>query len=142
MTRRTTPRPRRGRAEPEANLRPDLAELDRFANTMDARFSLFGIRFGYDSIIGLIPGIGDFAASGAAGYLIWKGHRMGASRRTLVRMGINSGIDAVLGSIPLLGDLFDVAFKANRRNVELLKRDLSRKPLASERASSRVATTA
>jgi len=51
---------------------------------------------------------------------------MGARRRTLARMGLNTGTDFVIGGVPLLGDIFDVAFKANRRNIALLKREMER----------------
>lgn len=103
-----------------------LARLDRLADQLDTRFSLLGIRFGWDSILGLIPGIGDLATAAPGVYIISEAARMGTRRRTLARMAVNSGTDFVIGGIPLLGDIFDVAFKANRRNIALLKREMAR----------------
>lgn len=107
-----------------------LARLDRLADRLDNRFSLFGIRFGWDSILGLIPGIGDVATAAPGVYIITEAARMGARRRVLVRMGLNTATDFVIGGIPLLGDAFDVAFKANRRNIALLKQEMARKAVS------------
>jgi len=120
----STPSPAVNRPEPERAAR--LARLDRLADQLDARFRLFGIRFGWDSILGLIPGVGDVATAAAGVYIITEAARMGARRRTLARMGLNTGTDFVIGGVPLLGDIFDVAFKANRRNIALLKREMER----------------
>nr|WP_305888856.1 DUF4112 domain-containing protein [Parvularcula maris] len=106
---------------------PEVARLDRLADLMDSRFSFLGIRFGLDSILGLIPGVGDAAALGMSGYLIAEAARAGASKGTLVKMAMNSGVDAVIGSVPLIGDAFDVVFKANRRNVALVRREMLRR---------------
>lgn len=107
----------------------DFDHLDRFADALDSRFRIPGtqIRFGYDSLLGFIPGVGDIATLGPAVYLIWQGRKAGASNFVLTRMAANAGVDFVIGSIPLIGDIFDVGFKSNRRNVELLKRALAPK---------------
>lgn len=110
--------------------RPDraarLARLDRLADRLDTRFRVLGIRFGWDSILGLIPGVGDLATALPGAYIIAEGARMGARRRVLARMGLNTATDFVLGGVPIVGDLFDLAFKANRRNIALLKREMAR----------------
>ena len=110
---------------------PELDTLERLARRMDSAFRipLTGIRIGWDSLLGLIPGVGDAAALAPAGYIVYRAHQMGAPRHVLVRMGGNIALDAVLGSVPLLGDLFDIGFKANRRNVALLRkhREVERK---------------
>lgn len=104
----------------------EIRKLDSLASWLDDRFRVPGtnIRFGLDSLVGLIPGVGDSATAITAGYLVLRAHRMGAPTHLLGRMAGNVVIDMVVGAIPLLGDLFDVGFKANRRNVELLKRHL------------------
>lgn len=83
-----------------------------------------GIRFGLDPILGLVPGLGDLAGAALAGYMVLLAGRAGASTTTIVRMIANVAIDAVGGTVPLLGDAFDVAFKANTRNLALLERSL------------------
>ncbi|WP_103762817.1 DUF4112 domain-containing protein [Roseovarius confluentis] len=103
-----------------------LARLDRLANTLDSKFRipLLGIPVGWDSILGLIPGVGDLVPLGPGAWIIVEGHRMGARKRVLGRMALNTGVDTVIGGIPLIGDAFDLFFKSHRRNVALLRRDL------------------
>ncbi|UWR18001.1 MULTISPECIES: DUF4112 domain-containing protein [Sulfitobacter] len=107
----------------------DLDRLRGLARTMDSalRVPVLGIRLGWDSILGLIPGVGDVLALAPAGYILKEAHRMGASRSVLARMGANVGIDLAIGAIPLIGDIFDVGWKANIRNVDLLHRHLEQK---------------
>jgi len=71
-----------------------------------------------------VPGVGDTLAALPALYLIWRAHQIGVPRGLLLRMIANVGIDTVLGSVPIAGSIFDVFFKANRRNVALLHRHL------------------
>jgi hypothetical protein len=106
---------------------PDtLARARTLTRLLDsaARVPGTGIRFGLDPILGLVPGLGDVAGAALAGYMVLLGARAGASRTTIVRMIANVAIDAVGGTVPLLGDAFDVAFKANSRNLALLERTL------------------
>ena len=114
---------------PVADHAARLARLEKLANRMDAAFRIPGTRFriGLDSILGLVPGIGDALAVAPAGYIIHQAHRMGASRGTLARMIVNSGIDFAIGSVPLVGDIFDIGNKANRRNVALLRAHLAKR---------------
>lgn len=110
-------------------LEAELAHLDRLSTLLDTAFRIPGtsIRFGWDSLLGLAPGVGDIVTMGPAIYLIYRGRRMGARRRTLVRMGLNAGIDLLVGAAPVVGDIFDLAFKANKRNVALLRGDLEKR---------------
>ena len=93
---------------------------------LDSRYRIPGtrLRFGIDAILGLVPGVGDTLAALPALYLIWRAHQIGVPRGLLLRMIANVGIDTVLGSVPIAGSIFDVFFKANRRNVALLHRHL------------------
>ncbi|SOE18953.1 uncharacterized protein DUF4112 [Hoeflea halophila] len=104
----------------------ELARLDRLATLLDSRFRLPGtsIRFGLDSIVGLVPGIGDTLVAAPSAWMIWRGHAMGVSKWHLTRMAANLGIDYVIGAIPLVGDLFDIGFKANLRNLAILREGL------------------
>lgn len=90
---------------------------------MDSQFRIPGttMRFGFDGIIGLVPGIGDLISLGISSYLMSSAVKNGASSYVVARMALNTGVDAIIGSIPILGDIFDVAFKANMRNVRLLQ---------------------
>jgi len=96
--------------------------LDFWAKLMDSQFRVpgTGIRFGLDAVIGLIPGGGDFVTFLFSAYLLNTMAKNGASGFVLARMVFNIVLDAIVGSIPFIGDLFDVAFKANQRNMRLM----------------------
>lgn len=103
--------------------KPNLENLTALARLMDAQFRVPGtsIRFGLDALIGLVPGMGDFSTFLVSGYMISVLAKNGASGFVLARMVWNIVLDALVGSIPVLGDLFDVAFKANQRNLQLMR---------------------
>lgn len=102
----------------------DLARLDTLASLLDNRFRVPGtnVRFGLDGLIGLVPYLGDIAGFAVSGVLFSVMLKRGAGPLILLRMMGNFMLDAVVGAIPLLGDLFDFGYKANRRNVDLLKK--------------------
>lgn len=105
-----------------------LARLDRLAGLMDSAVRVPGTRFriGLDSLVGLVPGVGDTLALLPAAWILGQAWKMGAPAPVLGRMALNTGIDWALGTVPLVGDLFDVGFKANRRNVALLRGHLEK----------------
>ena len=122
---------------------PEVGTLDRRLERMrkvgwilDSSFRVpgTGIRFGIDMIIGLVPGLGDLIAGALSLYIIAESAKLGVPRSILARMGWNVAVDTFIGEIPILGDLFDVAWKANMRNLALLEEYLER-PAASSRAS-------
>jgi len=88
------------------------------------RIPFTGIRFGIDGIIGLVPGLGDVIAGLLSLIIPLAAWMRGVPYIALARMGVNLGIGVLVGSIPLLGDAFDIAWKANRRNYQLLQRHL------------------
>jgi hypothetical protein len=103
------------------------AELRRaraLARVLDTAIGIPGtpLRIGVDALLGLIPGGGDLAGAALSGYIVLTAYRRGATPAVLWRMLANVLIDTVVGTIPVLGDLFDVAWKSNTRNVELLER--------------------
>lgn len=106
----------------------DLARVDRVSRLLDTRYRVPGtvVRFGLDSVIGLIPGIGDTAMLLPSFWIMAVAHRHGVRKRVLAKMAGNAGLDYVVGSIPLAGDLFDLAFKSHRRNAALLHAALDR----------------
>ncbi|MBI5916641.1 MAG: DUF4112 domain-containing protein [Bacteroidetes bacterium] len=97
--------------------------LDTLTDLLDSRFRIPGtnIRFGLDFLVGLVPYAGDVVMFGFSGLLVISMARHGASGMVLVKMLGNILLDALVGSVPVLGDLFDLGFKANRRNYRLLK---------------------
>ena len=92
------------------------------ARTMDDRYTVPGtrIRFGWDSIIGLLPGVGDVLTSAASLVIVHHAWRLGVPSIVLKRMIGNVCLDLAFGCIPILGDAFDLAWKANRRNAILI----------------------
>jgi hypothetical protein len=92
-----------------------------------------GIRFGLDGIIGLVPGLGDVLAGLLSLVIPLAGWVRGVPYVTLARMAANLGIGVLVGSVPILGDIFDIAWKANRRNYRLLCRHLDSSRLDSSR---------
>lgn len=98
-----------------------LKSARTFAHLLDAKYRIFGVKFGLESIIGLIPVIGDNIGLLLSCYLLWIGYRMRLPAGKLVRMVSNILIDAILGAIPILGDIADVIFKANIRNLAILE---------------------
>ena len=100
-----------------------LKQLNQLAKLMDSQFRIPGteIRFGLDGIIGLIPGVGDLSTFAVSGYMMYVMANNGASGFVLARMTFNILIDAVVGAVPVLGDIFDIAFKANNRNMKLMQ---------------------
>ncbi|WP_218079695.1 DUF4112 domain-containing protein [Anthocerotibacter panamensis] len=110
-------------ARPVQVIDPKALERARLlGNLLDNAISLpGGYRVGLDPLLGLVPGLGDLVGTLLAGYIVWVGARLGLPRVTLGRMVFNILLEAVLGLVPVLGDLFDFAWKANLRNLELLE---------------------
>ena len=104
-----------------------LDRLDALARRMDRAFRIpfTQRRFGWDSIIGLVPGVGDTLAMAPAFYILREAHNMGASTPVLARMAGNIGFDWLIGLVPLAGDILDIAVKSNTRNVALLRDHLT-----------------
>ena len=101
-----------------------LARLRRYADWLDSgiRIPVLGWRIGLESILGLIPGVGDATGAILGGWVVVEAVRGGARPATLIRMLSNLALDAIAGAVPLAGDLFDFVWKANSRNIALLER--------------------
>jgi hypothetical protein len=93
-------------------------------------------RFGLDTIIGLVPGVGDLVGGALSAYIILEAARLGVPRALLVRMGYNVLVDVAVGTVPVLGDLFDAGYKANLRNLALVRSHVE-KPATARRAGRR-----
>src|SRR5262245_33765291 len=105
-----------------------IARIDALARLMDTAFVLPGtsIRFGLDALIGLVPGIGDTITTVISLYIVNEARALGAPPWLVARMLANVALDGLVGAVPLVGDAFDVAFRANRRNMALLLDHLER----------------
>jgi hypothetical protein len=103
--------------------RDRLARLEALANLLDTAILIPGtnIRFGIDAIIGLVPGVGDIVTTALSLYIVREARALGAPRHLLLRMIGNVAVDGMVGVVPLAGDVLDVMWRANRRNMELLR---------------------
>ncbi len=112
---------RQGLTDPEET---SFDDLDFLADLMDNKFTIPGtsIRFGIDSLIGLIPGIGDTISLLISSYIVRRAHEYGVPHHVKARMAFNIFVDWLIGIVPFIGDIFDVGWKANRMNVDLLKK--------------------
>ncbi len=108
----------------DKNKASGLIWIEKLSVLLDSKFTLPGTRFKYglDPILGLLPIVGDLTSFTISCVLIIYMARFGVSRKVLLMMAGNIIIDTVLGAIPILGNLFDFTFKANNRNVRLLKK--------------------
>ncbi len=99
-----------------------LRRLSSIARLMDTAVAIpfTRVRIGADSVLGLLPGVGDAAGTLVSLYLVNEARRLGVPRAKLGQMLANVGVDFVGGAVPLLGDIFDVYFKSNRRNIDVV----------------------
>jgi Domain of unknown function (DUF4112) len=105
-----------------------IARLDALATLLDTAFILPGtnVRFGFDALIGLLPGIGDAITTAISLYIVHEARQLGAPLHVIMRMLANVALDGFFGAVPVVGDAFDVMWRANRRNVRLLREWLAR----------------
>ncbi|MDW4499716.1 DUF4112 domain-containing protein [Sulfitobacter sp. D35] len=105
----------------------DLRRAERIARLLDTRWRIPGtpLRFGFDSIVGLVPGVGDTVMLLPSLWMIYTAYRHGARGAVLAKMAGNAGVDFFVGSVPVLGDVFDLFFKSHRRNAALLRDTLA-----------------
>jgi len=98
--------------------------LRRWSRLMDSAYRVPGtqIRFGWDPIVGLVPGVGDVATASFAVTLLYHAYLLGVPRVVLIRMILNILIDLAAGLVPVAGDVADIAWKSNSANLALLER--------------------
>ena len=99
-------------------------QLEHLASLLDDIFRIpgTGIRFGLDPLIGLVPGLGDFITGAMSFLIIYGAWQRGLPRVTMTRMFVNIAIDTLSGIVPIAGDVFDLFWKSNRMNYNLLMR--------------------
>lgn len=105
--------------------------LRRLAKLMDsqARVPVLGLRIGADAVLGLVPGVGDVISGAIGAYLIYEAQRLGIPRSALLRMIANVVFDTAIGTIPVAGDIWDLFFRANDRNMQILARHVGGVPI-------------
>ena len=103
--------------------------LEVLARLLDSKWRVpgTGIFFGADALLSLVPGIGPAASTVVSAYIIWEARKLGVSTGTLLRMMGNVGFDTLISSVPLAGSVGDVFFRANLRNMALLRRHLAQR---------------
>lgn len=102
--------------------------LEAMETLLERAFTIPGINrgVGLDSIVGLIPVLGDLVTASMGAWLVWEGRNLGMSKFQLARMAGNVGIDTAIGAIPFVGDLFDFVFRSNTKNLRIIKRYLDK----------------
>jgi hypothetical protein len=105
-----------------------IARLDKLATLLDIAFRIpfTKFRFGVDGLIGLAPGLGDIVTTGLSLWIVHEAYRLGVPKPMLVRMLGNVAVDGLIGVVPVAGDVFDVLWRANRRNVRILREHFER----------------
>lgn len=110
----------------------DPASVRRRIEAMEAMLEgLFVIpgtsrRVGLDSLVGLIPVVGDLATAAMGAWIVWEARNLGMSKWQITRMAANVGIDTLVGAIPFAGDIFDFLYKSNTKNLRIIRRHLDR----------------
>ena len=110
----------------------DPASIRRRIEAMEAVLEgLFVIpgtnrRVGLDSIVGLVPVVGDIATAAMGAWIVWEARNLGMSKWQLTRMAANVGVDTLVGAIPFAGDIFDFLYKSNSKNLRIIRRHLDR----------------
>ena len=104
------------------------ARVEALEKLLERAFLIPGtkIPFGLDSIIGLVPVLGDVVTAVMGGYMVWEARNLGMSKWQLIRMTANVGIDTAIGAIPLVGDAFDFVWRSNSKNLRIIKKHLDR----------------
>lgn len=83
-------------------------------------------RVGLDTLVGLIPVVGDFATAAMGAWIVWEARNLGMSKWQLTRMAANVGFDTLIGAIPFAGDIFDFFYKSNTKNLRIIRKHLDR----------------
>jgi hypothetical protein len=110
----------------------DPASIRRRIEAMEAMLEgLFVIpgtnrRVGLDSLVGLIPVVGDLATAAMGAWIVWEARNLGMSKWQITRMAANVGVDTLVGAIPFAGDIFDFLYKSNTKNLRIIRKHLDR----------------
>ncbi len=102
--------------------------IETMEHLLERSFKIPGINYpvGLDSVVGLIPVIGDFVTAAMGAYIIWEAKNLGMPKWKLWRMAGNVAFDSVIGAVPLAGDAFDLLFRSNTRNLRIVRKHLDK----------------
>lgn len=102
--------------------------LEALEQLLERSFHVPGTKIpvGLDSIVGLIPVVGDILTAAMGAYMVWEARNLGMSKFQLIRMAANVGIDTALGAVPLVGDAFDFIWRSNSKNLRIIKKHLDK----------------
>jgi hypothetical protein len=101
--------------------------IEAMERLLEGVFHVPGVgRVGLDSVIGLVPVVGDLVAAALGSYIVWEARNLGLPKWKLWRMAGNVAFDTALGAVPFAGDVCDVLFRSNTRNLKIVKRHLDK----------------
>ena len=105
-----------------------LRRVEAMEKLLERGFVIPGTRVpvGLDSIIGLVPVVGDLITAVLGGWILWEARNLGLSKFHLMRMAANIGVDTALGAVPLVGDAFDLLYRSNTKNLRILRRHIEK----------------
>lgn len=102
--------------------------VEAMEQLLEGLFTIPGtqMRVGLDTIVGLVPVVGDVVTAAMGAWIVWEGRNLGMSKFQLARMAGHIGVDTLIGAVPLVGDLFDLAYKSNTKNLRIIKKHLDK----------------
>lgn len=106
-----------------------LRRARAWANLLDDRFEIAGFRFGFDGILGLIPGVGALVTFTGGIVMLTSAHELGLSAGVKAKIVGYTLFDAIVGAVPLIGDVFDFLFKSHKKSLEAIEKALDRRPV-------------
>lgn len=104
------------------------ARVEAMEKLLERSFHVPGTKIpvGLDSIVGLVPVLGDIVTAAMGAYMVWEARNLGMSKWQLIRMTANVGVDTALGAIPLVGDAFDFVWRSNSKNLRIIRKHLDK----------------
>ncbi len=117
--------------------RHHLENIRKLSKLLDSQYEFLGIKFGLDALIGLVPIVGDIVTTVLSTYIIIQAAAVGCSAPVLLRMTLNVIFENIVDQVPILGNVFDLFFRSNLKNLNLLERHL-RDPIKTSSSSSKL----
>ncbi|WP_373474762.1 DUF4112 domain-containing protein [Sphingorhabdus sp.] len=104
------------------------ARVEAMEKILERAFHIPGtkIPFGLDTVVGLVPVLGDVVTAAMGAYIVWEARNLGMSKWQLIRMAANVGVDTAIGAVPLVGDVFDLVWRSNSKNLRIIKKHLDK----------------